>query len=87
MVSVAERFGANVRRCREQAGLSQEAAARRAGISRSRLGELERGVPIRPPRIDTLLRLAGALEVSPDELLKGIVWTPGQIESGRFLDG
>jgi transcriptional regulator with XRE-family HTH domain len=87
VVSVAERFGENVVRCRERAGLSQEAVARRADISRSRLGELERGIPIRPPRVDTLLRLAGALEVSPDELLEGIVWTPGRTEVGRFLDG
>lgn len=84
-MSVAERFGNNLRRCRKAAGLSQEEVGQRASMHRTQVAAAERGERI--PRIDTLLRLAGALEVSPDELLKGIAWRPGRREVGRFLDG
>lgn len=84
-MTVAERFGDNLRRCRKAADLSQEEAASRAGMNRTQFAVLERGE--RLPRIDTLAKLAAAVEVSPGDLLKGIAWEPGRIESGRFLDG
>ena len=28
------------------------------------------------PRVETLIKLAGALEVTPDAILEGIVWEP-----------
>ncbi len=43
---------------------------------------LERG--IRLARIDTLVKLAGALEVSPNELLEGIAWVPTAPLIGSF---
>ena len=43
---------------------------------------LERGV--RVPRIDTLVKLAGAIEVDPAELLKGISWQSGGRPEGHF---
>ena len=49
---VAERRGAR--------GLSQRELARLTGTTQSAIARLERGG--RPPRIDTLLRIAGALE-------------------------
>jgi transcriptional regulator with XRE-family HTH domain len=82
MVTVAERFGANLRRCRRRAGLSQEQAAVRASLHRSAIGLLERGE--RVARVDTLVKLMGALEADPDELLAGLEWLPGQVHSGRF---
>jgi hypothetical protein len=36
------------------------------------------------PRIDTLVKLATALEVPPDELIDGIAWTPGDRRPGEF---
>jgi hypothetical protein len=36
------------------------------------------------PRVDTLMKLAGAVEASPGELLEGIQWLPGQARSGAF---
>jgi len=84
-VTVSQRFGANLKRCRKQAGLSQEEVAWRSSLHRTQLGELERGR--RLPRIDTLAKLAGALGISPCDLLDGISWKPAQTESGRFLDG
>ncbi len=43
---------------------------------------LERG--IRLARVDTLVKLAGALEIPPEELLEGLVWTPGEPRPGQF---
>ncbi len=82
MIEVARRFGDNLVRCRKRAGLSQEEVALRASIHRTQVGVLERGG--RCPRIDTLVKLAGALDVSVEELLAGIVWRPGSARLGGF---
>lgn len=55
-----------LRRHRALAGLSQEALAERAGISRRGLADLERGAR-RFPYPDTARRLAAALELDPAE--------------------
>jgi transcriptional regulator with XRE-family HTH domain len=81
-VNVAERFGENLRRCRRRAGLSQEETAVRASLHRTALGLLERGE--RVARVDTLVKLMGALEVDADELLRGLEWLPGVTHRGRF---
>ncbi len=82
MSEVAQRFGENLSRCREATGLSQEAVGFQASLHRTEVSILERGV--RLPRIDTLVKLAGALDVSPCDLLSGIVWTPGEARPGGF---
>ena len=46
----------------------------RASVHRTEISQLERGLRI--ARIDTLVKLRDALEVSSDDLLAGIVWTP-----------
>ena len=61
-------FGKNVRSLRESAGLSQEELSFRAGMKRTYLSDLERGV--RNPSVRALGRLADALNVQPDRLLK-----------------
>jgi len=81
-MSVAKRFGTNLSRLREQAGITQEELSFRASLHRTEIGLLERGG--RVPRIDTLAKLAGALEVQPGELFQGIVWKPGDFQRGRF---
>lgn len=84
--ALAERFGENLLRCRERAGISQEALGFNAELHRTEIGMLERG--IRLPRIDTLLKLAGALEAEPADLLAGMGWSAGAATPGRFrLDG
>ena len=45
---------------RQQRGLSQRELAERVGTTQSAIARLERGG--RPPRIDTLLRIADALD-------------------------
>jgi transcriptional regulator with XRE-family HTH domain len=81
-MSVAQRFGENLRRAREAADLTQDELGRRASMNRTQIGILERGE--RLPRIDTLIRLCGALGISPDPLLDGIRWKPGSVMKGEF---
>jgi len=76
-VTVREKFAANLRRQRRRAGLSQEAVGFRAELHRTQIGLLERGA--RMPRIDTLVKLAGALGCEPVDLIAGIEWRPPQV--------
>jgi transcriptional regulator with XRE-family HTH domain len=81
-VNVAERFGDNLRRQRKLADLAQEELAIRASLHLTAVGMIERG--LRLPRVDTVAKLAGALEVDPGELFEGIAWKPGDLRRGRF---
>lgn len=81
-MTVGERFGANLRRCRKRARLSQEEVAARASLHRTAIGMLEAGQ--RKPRIDTLVKLAAAVEAPVDELLAGIDWVPRNSTGGSF---
>jgi transcriptional regulator with XRE-family HTH domain len=80
--SFAVAFGKNLRTYRKRAAISQEELAQRASLHRTEIGLLERGE--RLPIIDTLVKLAAALDVWPEELLKGIDWRPTRIQSGGF---
>jgi transcriptional regulator with XRE-family HTH domain len=79
---VVEGFRANLVRIRRRAGLSQEQVSVLASLHRTEVGMLERGA--RTPKIDTLVKLAGALEVAPADLLDGIEWRPGPPTWGSF---
>lgn len=82
MNPVAARFGENMARAREQSGITQEELAFRASLHRTEIGLLERGG--RVPRIDTLVKLKFSLGVSAEDLLAGMVWTPGDFRRGGF---
>lgn len=82
-VEIGVRFGKNLIRFRKRAGLSQEEVGFRAALHRTEIGMLERGT--RLPRIDTLVKLAAAVEVEPGELLEGLDWTaPEMPTTGSF---
>ena len=66
-MSGAELVAVNVRRIREERGLSQGEVARRAGLSKQTLSNVEAGEG--NPTIETLLAVAGGLEVSASWLL------------------
>lgn len=76
------RLGQNLVLARKRAGMSQETVAVRAGLHRTEIGLLERAERI--PKIDTLLKVAGAMSISPDQLLQGISWEPAITTKGRF---
>jgi transcriptional regulator with XRE-family HTH domain len=81
-LAMAEFFGENLRRIRKREDLSQEKLAKRASLHRTEIGFLEHAGRI--CRIDTLVCLAGAMSVSPGELLDGILWIPSPELEGTF---
>lgn len=83
-MDIAARFGDNLARCRKHADLSQDELSVRASLHRTEISQLERG--LRLARVDTLIKLTGALEVSADELLAGMSWDPGGTRIGKFKE-
>jgi transcriptional regulator with XRE-family HTH domain len=63
-------FTANLRRAREERGLSQEAVGDLAGMTQSQYARIERGDV--DPTIKTLKRLAAALDLTASDLLRGV---------------
>jgi transcriptional regulator with XRE-family HTH domain len=82
-MDVSERFGENLLRIRQARKLSQENLADRAGIHRTQISLLESGR--RQPLLETVVRLAGALDVPVETLFEGILWAPAAVGSGHFL--
>ena len=74
MAQTANRFGEHLRTLREQAGLTQEGLAERAGLSAQAVAALESGRRQRP-HPSTVQALAGALGLSEEdrEALTGVV--------------
>lgn len=78
----AEKVGVNLRAARKAAGLTQEALAFRAEIHRTQITLYETGH--RLPVVFSLLKLAAAYRVTPDDLLAGIEWVPAEHAWGAF---
>jgi transcriptional regulator with XRE-family HTH domain len=78
----AERFGRNLFMARRRTGYSQEELGELCALHHNHIGQMERGE--RFPRLDTLVKLVRVLEVSADDLLWGIDWTPPAPASGSF---
>jgi transcriptional regulator with XRE-family HTH domain len=79
----AQKFGANLRAARKAAGLTQEALAFRAEIHRTQITLYETGQ--RLPIVISLLKLAAACGVTPNDLLVGLEWMPGEFAWGRLV--
>ena len=79
---LSQRFGANLRRARRRADLSQVGLAQLVGLNRVDVSAIERGQ--RLPRLDTILRLSAGVEASPCVLLAGLRWQPGHYVEGSF---
>lgn len=65
--SVAVAFGRVLREYRERSALSQEDLAAAAQVDRTYISMLERGT--RQPTLETLFRIANALDVAPSTLV------------------
>jgi transcriptional regulator with XRE-family HTH domain len=63
---------------RKRAGYSQIALGERAMVTPERISAIEDGRP--NARLDTYLRLAGALSITLDDLLAGVTWAPAILE-------
>jgi transcriptional regulator with XRE-family HTH domain len=83
VLAVSERLGENLRRVRRREDLTQEELAKRASLHRTAIGLIENAR--RVCRTDTLIQLAGAMDVPPEELLDGIGWIPGPGSDGAFV--
>jgi transcriptional regulator with XRE-family HTH domain len=75
-VTPHERFAINLRRARTKAGISQEELGHRCDLHRTEISLLERAG--REPRLATIVKLAGALQISPAELCDGMAWLPAK---------
>lgn len=69
-IRIAEVVGKNLRRMREDAGLSRPALARMAGVSESLLRNAEQGV--QAPALVALVAIAEVLDVTLDEMVEGL---------------
>ena len=67
-INESEKLGNNLKKIRTEKGLSQVDIARELGVSRGFVSNIESGK--RNPTLSTLTRLATALGVSTNELLK-----------------
>jgi transcriptional regulator with XRE-family HTH domain len=61
-------LAANIKKCRQKSGLSQDQLARKAGIPYSTFLKIESGYTPNPS-IQAVLNIAKALDVSIDELV------------------
>jgi transcriptional regulator with XRE-family HTH domain len=69
-VTPQERFGANLRRLRDAAGLTQQALWEVTGINMTEISRLENGH--KDPRLSTIVRLSVGLDLPPEALVTGI---------------
>ena len=67
IMSITEHFGKTVRERRKELKMSQEDLAHVAGINRSHIGQIERG--LKSASLPTIDRIAKALHCSPAQLL------------------
>ena len=63
-----KRLSEKVRKARSKLGLSQEALALQAGINRSYVGQIERGIG--NPSLQVMVKLASTLQIDVADLLK-----------------
>ena len=66
-MDIRARLGWNIKRLRQERGLSQEAFAHEAGLHRTYVSDIERGA--RNPTITVVEKLAGPLGVTASALL------------------
>jgi transcriptional regulator with XRE-family HTH domain len=82
MSAVGQRFAENLKRELAKSPFTQDDVAARAEIHRTQIPKLLKGDQI--PRLDTVVRLAGAMGIEPIVLIEGIAWTPGEPITGEF---
>lgn len=84
---LATAFGEILSAARQEAGLTQESLAHLAGLDRTAISQLERGEAA--PRLESIVRLAGALNIDPCALIPAIRWKPPAAPpapQGRFVE-
>jgi transcriptional regulator with XRE-family HTH domain len=77
MTTSGEQIGSNIKRARRRAEISQRELARRVGKTRSSIAKYESGE--QTPRAVTLMKLAKALSLTPNDLLAGVESEGGDV--------
>lgn len=86
MVALDRTLGANLKRCRREAGLTQEQLAHESGLHPTYVSLLERGQ--RNPGFEIMVKLIGALGIEASDLHQGVAWIPPSVgREGRFTYG
>ena len=70
-------IGQNIRKRRDEIGITQETLAERVGLSTSYMGAIERGEKL--PKLTVFIRITNALEISADRLLSGVLAVGNEI--------
>ena len=70
-------IGKNIRKCRDELGITQERLAEMVNLSVSYMGAIERGEKL--PKLKVFISIANALKVSSDVLLSGVLDVGNQI--------
>ncbi len=78
----AQMMAENIRRLKQERGVSLSEIARHAEIHHTHVSLILRGK--RMVQIDTIVKVVGALEAEPADLLRGIVWVPAD-RAGRYV--
>lgn len=69
-MSIAEKFGANVKRARKEREMTQEQLGLAAGLDAAVISRIEAGQ--REPRVNNIVRIAKALDAQPGDLFAGL---------------
>lgn len=79
---VAKSFGQKLREAREGQGMTQERLGQMSATDRSQIGRLESGTTV--PRLNTAIRLVGALGLDPCALMADVRWSPPSGKDGGY---
>lgn len=72
-------IGKRIKAAREKKGITQERLAEIVGLSPMHVSVIERGT--KPPKLETLVNIANALDVSADSLLQDVVHNQTKLHS------
>ena len=81
VMNIREKFGQRLKLLRKHRKMSQDAVSMASGIDRSFLSEIETGKC--SPTLDTINRIAKALNVHPEELFIFTVSEPAMTYEGK----
>ena len=77
-------IGSRIKAAREKKKITQEELAELLGMSTTHISVIERGV--KPPKLETFIRIANVLGVSADYLLMDIIDNPADVVAGELSE-
>lgn len=87
MLTVPDAFAELLIAARRQANLTQEELGFRSGLDRTTISALERAAA--SPKLESVIRIAGALGLEPTALMPDLRWSPpaeAPAPSGEFVE-